>query len=118
MWSRASFEAACLVIMVYLSVRPSARFKSAASVFMLSLSSRCSRSIASSRALATCSCRLMAATCLGVSSVGSLFSTVAIAFIPTQLPLGVLEGFLSAGAVLFLFRRRPDILVRLAVVRA
>jgi cobalt/nickel transport system permease protein len=60
----------------------------------------------------------LAAALHGARSFGALFSKVAIAFIPTQLPLGILEGFLSAGAVVFLHRRRPDILERLLVVRA
>jgi cobalt/nickel transport system permease protein len=52
----------------------------------------------------------------GDKSVGTLFTTVALAFVPTQLPLGILEGFLSAGAVAFLLKRRRDILERLEVV--
>jgi cobalt/nickel transport system permease protein len=52
----------------------------------------------------------------GARPVGTLFATVALAFVPTQLPLGILEGFLSAGAITFLLRRRRDILERLAVV--
>lgn len=39
-----------------------------------------------------------------------LFYTIALAFVPTQLPLGLLEGFMTAGAVKFLLSRRPDIL--------
>jgi cobalt/nickel transport system permease protein len=54
----------------------------------------------------------------GTRSVGALFSTVLLAFVPTQLPLGLLEGALTAGAVAFLLRRRRDILVRLQVVPA
>jgi cobalt/nickel transport system permease protein len=52
----------------------------------------------------------------GPKSVATLFTTVALAFVPTQLPLGILEGFLSAGAVSFLLKRRRDILERLEVV--
>jgi cobalt/nickel transport system permease protein len=54
----------------------------------------------------------------GARPMGTLFVTVLLAFVPTQLPLGLLEGALSAGAVGFLLRRRRDILVRLAVVPA
>jgi cobalt/nickel transport system permease protein len=54
----------------------------------------------------------------GARSVGALFWTVLVAFVPTQLPLGLFEGALSAGAVAFLLKRRRDILVRLAVVPA
>lgn len=39
-----------------------------------------------------------------------LFYSVLIAFIPTQLPLGILEGFLTGGMVSFVAKRRPDIL--------
>ena len=54
----------------------------------------------------------------GARPMGALFTTVLLAFVPTQLPLGLLEGALSAGAVAFLYRRRRDILVRLALVPA
>jgi len=46
-----------------------------------------------------------------------LFIKIAIAFIPTQLPLGILEGFMTAGMVVLLSRKRPDILVKLNVVK-
>lgn len=52
----------------------------------------------------------------GARPVGALFVTVLWAFVPTQLPLGLFEGALSAGAVAFLLRRRRDLLVRLALV--
>jgi cobalt/nickel transport system permease protein len=54
----------------------------------------------------------------GARPVGELFWKVAVAFVPTQLPLGLLEGALSAGAVAFLARRRRDLLARLQVVPA
>ncbi len=47
-----------------------------------------------------------------------LFLTVGAAFIPTQLPLGILEGLMTAGAVRVLARRRPDLLARLGLVKA
>ena len=46
-----------------------------------------------------------------------LFMTILVAFIPTQLPLGILEGFLTAGMVVFVYKRRPDILISLGVIR-
>jgi len=46
-----------------------------------------------------------------------LFFTILIAFIPTQLPLGILEGFLTGGMIVFVDKRRPDILVSLGVVK-
>src|SRR5262249_51088409 len=44
----------------------------------------------------------------GARPLGALFWTVLVAFVPTQLPLGLFEGALSAGAVAFLARRRRD----------
>jgi cobalt/nickel transport system permease protein len=52
----------------------------------------------------------------GARPLGALFWTVLLAFVPTQLPLGLFEGALSAGAVAFLLRRRRDLLVRLQLV--
>ncbi len=52
----------------------------------------------------------------GEGSVTSMFTGVALAFVPTQLPLGLLEGAMTAGALVFLRARRPDILERLRVV--
>jgi cobalt/nickel transport system permease protein len=54
----------------------------------------------------------------GARPFGELFVAVGLAFVPTQLPLGILEGLLSAGAVSFLYRRRRDILERLQVIPA
>lgn len=52
----------------------------------------------------------------GSGSITEMFGAVALAFVPTQLPLGLLEGCLTAGALVFLHARRPDILERLRVV--
>lgn len=46
----------------------------------------------------------------GDGSLIHLFVTILIAFIPTQLPLGILEGFLCAGAYKFVQARRPELL--------
>lgn len=46
----------------------------------------------------------------GTASMGRLFSAILVAFIPTQLPLGILEGFLTAGAYGFIRSRRPELL--------
>jgi cobalt/nickel transport system permease protein len=46
-----------------------------------------------------------------------LFLTIGAAFIPTQLPLGLLEGAMTAGAVRFLARRRPDLLARIGLLK-
>jgi len=45
-----------------------------------------------------------------------LFAKVVLAFIPTQLPLGILEGVITAGMVTLLYKRRPDLLVRMKVI--
>ena len=45
-----------------------------------------------------------------------LFWKILIAFIPTQLPLGILEGAMTAGMVVLLYRKRPDLLVKMGVV--
>jgi cobalt/nickel transport system permease protein len=46
-----------------------------------------------------------------------LFWKILIAFIPTQLPLGILEGAMTAGMVVLLYKRRPDLLVKMKVLR-
>jgi len=46
-----------------------------------------------------------------------LFCTILIAFIPTQLPLGILEGALTGGMIVFVYKRRPDILVSLGIIK-
>lgn len=46
-----------------------------------------------------------------------LFSKILLAFIPTQLPLGILEGAMTAGMVVLLHKKRPDLLVKMRVVR-
>jgi len=46
-----------------------------------------------------------------------LFYKILIAFIPTQLPLGILEGAMTAGMVVLLYRKRPDLLVRMGVLK-
>lgn len=45
-----------------------------------------------------------------------LVARVAVAFVPTQLPLGILEGFITAGMVKLLDNKRPDLLVRMKVI--
>jgi len=39
----------------------------------------------------------------------SMFLAIMAAFAPTQIPLGVLEGFITAGAYSFIMRRRPEV---------
>lgn len=51
----------------------------------------------------------LSAALAGPGGFTGLFTTILIAFIPTQLPLGILEGFMTAGAVVFLYNRRPEL---------
>ena len=53
----------------------------------------------------------------GAKPMFPLFVTILVAFIPTQLPLGILEGFLTGGMVVFVYKRRPDILASLGVIK-
>ncbi len=46
-----------------------------------------------------------------------LFWKLLIAFIPTQLPLGIVEGAMTAGVIVLLSRRRPELLVKMHVIR-
>jgi cobalt/nickel transport system permease protein len=45
-----------------------------------------------------------------------LLAKIVISFVPTQLPLGILEGVMTAGMVSLLARRRADLLVKLGVI--
>jgi len=46
-----------------------------------------------------------------------MFVKILIAFIPTQLPLGILEGAMTSGIVVLLYKKRPDILRRIGLVK-
>ncbi len=46
-----------------------------------------------------------------------LFWKIMIAFIPTQLPLGIIEGALTAGVIVLLYKRRPELLVKMHVMK-
>lgn len=46
-----------------------------------------------------------------------LLYKILIAFIPTQLPLGILEGAMTAGIVLLLYKKRPDLLMKMRVLK-
>jgi cobalt/nickel transport system permease protein len=54
----------------------------------------------------------------GDSAFLSLLWKIAVAFVPTQLPLGILEGAITAGMVSLLYRKRPDLLVKMGVLAA
>ncbi len=53
----------------------------------------------------------------GESPFMPLFWKIFVAFIPTQLPLGLLEGAMTAGMVLLLYKKRPDLLVKMRVLK-
>ncbi|HCC68580.1 MAG TPA: energy-coupling factor ABC transporter permease, partial [Nitrospiraceae bacterium] len=53
----------------------------------------------------------------GDSPFMPLFSKILIAFIPTQLPLGILEGAMTAGIVVLLYKKRPDLLIKIRVLK-
>lgn len=46
----------------------------------------------------------------GSSSLSVVFGAILLAFVPTQLPLGIFEGFLCAGAYKLVRTRRPELL--------
>lgn len=53
----------------------------------------------------------------GNSAFTPLFWKILIAFIPTQLPLGILEGAMTAGVVSLLYKKRRDLLVKMKVIK-
>jgi cobalt/nickel transport system permease protein len=59
---------------------------------------------------------ILAAGIRGEAPFLPLFFRVVLAFIPTQLPLGVLEGVITAGMVTLLYNKRPDLLVKMRVI--
>ena len=60
---------------------------------------------------------IMAVGIAGAAPVLPLAGKIALAFVPTQLPLGVIEGAITAGMVSLLKKRRPDLLARTALAR-
>ena len=52
----------------------------------------------------------------GLRAFGATFAGLCLAFAPTQLPLGLLEGALTAGALSFLRRRRASLFTQLTGV--
>lgn len=60
----------------------------------------------------------LAAGIRGEAEFMPLFWKILIAFIPTQLPLGILEGAVTSGMVVLLYKKRPDLLVKMQVLRA
>ncbi|MBI5178099.1 MAG: energy-coupling factor ABC transporter permease [Nitrospinae bacterium] len=60
----------------------------------------------------------MALALHGDSSMFHMFLAVGAAFVPTQVPLGILEGFLAAGAYQFITVRRPALLTMFSAGRS
>jgi cobalt/nickel transport system permease protein len=58
---------------------------------------------------------IMAAGIRGSSPFWPLAGKIALAFVPTQLPLGIVEGAITAGMVSLLRKKRPDLLARTAL---
>jgi len=58
---------------------------------------------------------IMAAGIRGASPFWPLAGKIALAFVPTQLPLGIVEGAITAGMVSLLRKNRPDLLARTAL---
>lgn len=58
----------------------------------------------------------MALALHGDQSVWSVWLMVFGAFLPTQIPLAILEAVLTAGMLNFMLSRRPDIVAKLAVL--
>jgi cobalt/nickel transport system permease protein len=46
----------------------------------------------------------------GDVSWGTMFLSVLVAFVPTQVPLGILEGIISGVAYRFVQTRRPELI--------
>jgi cobalt/nickel transport system permease protein len=57
----------------------------------------------------------LAAALHGSGSLAAMFGAIALAFLPTQLPLGILEGIVTAGVYRFIQSRRPSLLECLGV---
>ncbi len=53
----------------------------------------------------------------GAESFRSLFGAIVLAFLPSQLPLGILEGAMTAGVVVMLSRKRPDLLLKMGILK-
>jgi len=53
---------------------------------------------------------VLASALHGSGSLWGMFGAITIAFAPTQLPLGILEGLFTGGVVTLVYRRRPELL--------
>jgi cobalt/nickel transport system permease protein len=53
----------------------------------------------------------------GDASFAPLLWKILIAFLPTQIPLGIVEGAMTAGMIVLLYKKRPDLLVKMKVLK-
>jgi len=60
----------------------------------------------------------LAAGIRGTTPFFELLWQILLSFIPTQLPLGILEGALTSGMIMLLYKKRPDLLVSMRVIKA
>ncbi len=60
----------------------------------------------------------LAAGIRGDSPFMPLFWKILVAFVSTQLPLGVLEGAMTAGMVVLLYKKQSYLLVKMGVIKA
>ncbi len=60
----------------------------------------------------------LAAGIRGEAAFLPLVGRIMLAFVPTQLPLGLLEGAMTAGMVTLLANKRPDLLIKLKLIPA
>jgi cobalt/nickel transport system permease protein len=58
---------------------------------------------------------IMSAGIRGESAFWPLAVKILLAFVPTQLPLGIIEGAMTAGMISLLRKKRPDLLARTAL---
>ena len=60
----------------------------------------------------------LAAGIRGSTPFFALFWQIFLSFIPTQLPLGILEGAITSGMIVLLYKKRPDLLISMGVIKA
>jgi len=60
----------------------------------------------------------LAAGIRGTTPFFTLFWQILLSFVPTQLPLGILEGAITSGMIVLLYKKRPDLLVSMRVIKA
>ena len=47
-----------------------------------------------------------------------LFGKILVAFVPTRLPLGILEGAKTSGMIMLLYKKRLDLLIKMRVIKS